>query len=215
MYSFAYCYTHAASIYFNQFLFQMPTISDIRSDKYQTWFDDFPVWTLLVYQELHGVFPVMSIPNADLLSVIQVFNNIIACQNHISTNVGKTITLFGYDENMQQWLRDRVTLPNNLETVKIFCFSDDWFFVTSLVDNYRRRFRNVDFKIIAFEELNHELLSCILKYLRSLRTTFRNSPIINELNQDYENICKTLENRGCEQANMEDDETEQGEEAQN
>lgn len=192
----------------------MPTISDIRSDKYQTWFDDFPALTLLVYQELDGPSPVISISDADLLSVIQVFNNITACQNCVSENFGKIITLFGYDGNIQQWLRGCRILPNNLESVKIFCFSDDWFFVTSLIENYRKRFTNVDFNIIAFEDLNHELLSYTLKYLKVLRIRFKNSPIIYELDYDYEQIRRTLENHGRERANMEDQKLEQGEQPQ-
>lgn len=213
MHSFAYCYTHAASIYFNQFSFQMFTIGDIQSDRYHGWLDDFSAWTLLVYQEF-GRSPVISIPNADLLSVIQVFNTIIACQNCISTNVGKKIALFGYDENMQRWLLENIALPNNLETVKIFCSSDDQLFVTGWLDNYKRRFRNVDFEIITFEELNHRLLTCALEYLRSLRIALQDSLIINELNHDFEQICSALEKHGLEKANMENEGIDQGEEAQ-
>jgi hypothetical protein len=192
----------------------MPSIEDIKSDKYKCMFDQFISWTLLLYQ-LDGVSMVIPVPNADLMSFIQVFDNVIECQNRIR-NSQKKVTLFGYYENMQRWLAHDINIPNNLECVKIFCGSDDCFFVNGWAGNHIKRHKNTAFHIITFEELNHQLLSFGYRYIQKLRKQFKNDfGVLNLLDQDYREICKTLGNCASYKANIEYQRIRESEEEQN
>jgi hypothetical protein len=104
---------------------------------------------LLLYQ-LDGVSPVIPVPNADLMSFIQVFDNVIECQNRIR-NSEKIVTLFGYDQTMQQWLASNTDIPNNLKCMNIFCNPDDCSFVTDWVENHIERLENTVFHIITLK----------------------------------------------------------------
>jgi DNA-binding transcriptional regulator/RsmH inhibitor MraZ len=172
-------------------------------------------WTLLLY-ELNAPSAVIPLPNADLMSFIRVFDNTTQCQNHIMNNLEKMITLFGHDENMQLWLASNTEISNNLKYMNIFCNSDDYFFVTHWIQNYKERLENTVFNIIIFEKLNHELLSFGVKYLRKLRKQFKNDfGVLNLLDQDYRRICQTLGNRASQRANIEYQRIRKSEEAQN
>jgi hypothetical protein len=48
-------------------------------------FDHFATWALLLYQ-LDGVSVVIPVPNARLMSVVQVFHRAVECQNRININ---------------------------------------------------------------------------------------------------------------------------------
>jgi hypothetical protein len=192
----------------------MLSIENIKSDKYDSIFDHFISWALLLYQ-LDEVSPVIPVPNADLMSFIQVFDNVIECQNRIR-NSQKLVTLFAYDKNMYQWLTSNTDIPNNLKYMNIFCNPEDWFFLTGWAGNYIDRLKNTVFHIITSEHLNHKLLSFGAKYLRELRKQFQNDlDTWNSLDQHYKDICETLENRASQKANIEDERVRQSEEAQN
>jgi len=172
-------------------------------------------WALLLYQ-LNGPSAVIPLHNADLMSFIRVFDDTTQCQNHINSNSQKLVTLFGYDENMQPWLASNTGIANNLKYMNIFCSSDDWFFVTDWIQNYKEKFGNTVFNINTFEELNHELLSFGVKYLRELRKQFKNDfGVLNLLDQDIREICKTLGNHASQRANIEYQRIRKSEEAQN
>lgn len=192
----------------------MSAIEDMKSDKYEYMFNHLDTWILLLY-ELYEVSMVISVPNANLMSIIQVYDSTTECQNRINQNPRKRITLFGYDKNIQRWLADIMVIPNNLECVNIFCGSDDWFFVTARVENYRRKFKNTVFEIMTFEELNQKLLLHSLKYFRSMRIQFKEDfGILTLLNQDYLEICRALKIHALLRADIEDRRIRDSEEAQ-
>lgn len=177
-------------------------------------FDHFDACAFLLYK-LNRVSPVIFIPNAKLLSLIQVFDNAIECHHRIDANILKPVTLFGYDENMQRWLSTVNLIPNNLRSVNIFYHVDDEPFVAARVINYRERFGNTSFDKINAHELDQELLSFSLKYLKLLRKQFREDlGILNLLNEDYRAICRALADDALMNATNENERMRESEEAQ-
>jgi hypothetical protein len=157
-------------------------------------------WTLLLHQ-LSGVSIVIPLPDARLLSFIQIFQSMNECRNCITENHGKNITLYAYDGNMQQLLASNIDAPPNVKYIKIFYQLVDHYYVTRWVEYYRRRFQNVLFEIITIEELSNNILSFGLEHIRKLRKKFKDDfGILNRLDQDYKEICRTLGNHARHRA---------------
>lgn len=172
-------------------------------------------WTLLLY-ELDGIAVAIPMPNANLMCFIQVFDNLLQCENYIETNSRKLITLFAYDKNLRRWLIQNSPVPNNIRHVKIFCHSDDQLFLTRWINRYRQAYVNIWFEIITFDELNHELLSFGLEHIRNLREEFReDNGVLNVLDQDYQRICQGLGDYALFRSNIELERIRQSEEADN
>ena len=171
--------------------------------------------TLLLYQ-LDGIAVAIPMPNANLMCFIQVFDNLLQCEDFIHTNAGKLITLFAYDKNLQRWLIQNSPVPNNIRNVKIFCHADDQLFLTRWINRYRHTYANICFEIITFDDLNHALLEFGLKQIQRLREEFQSDfGILNVLDQDYREICQSLGNYALYKANIELERIRQSEEAQN
>ncbi|CAF3215752.1 unnamed protein product [Rotaria socialis] len=151
-------------------------------------------FTLLLYEH-NGVAVAIPLPNSDLMSFVRVFNNIIECRNHIETNLQKLVTLFGYDDNIRHWLSSVDNIPPNLAEIKIFCPAEDRLFATSWTRRYRKRFENITFDIINFEELNYRLLLFGIDHLKQLHSDFQpDSPELQQLVLDYKRVCHALAN---------------------
>lgn len=191
----------------------MPTIDDIQFNNFI--YEHAMNWTLLLYQ-LHEISAVIHVPNANLMSFIRVFNNSIECQELIDRNPQKMITLFAYEKNIQQWLTNNMNIPNNLQNIKIFCHSDDQFYITEWTNRHRHQFNNINFDVIDFENLNYNLLLFGLEHIRRLRREFNEDfGILNLLDRDYKQICQSLGNDALQRANIEDERIRQSYEAQN
>ena len=192
-------------------LFQMSTIDNIRfnSGIYQP----ATSWTLLLYQ-LNGTSVVIPVPNADVMFFIQVFDNLMQCEDWISRNSGKSITLFAYGQNLQEWLIKNSPVPNNIQGVKIFCHSDDQSYLTHWTNRYRHRYRHVLFEVIPMNNLNYALLSFGLDHIQRLRLEFQEEyGILNLLDCDCKRICQSLGDYALHRANIESERIRQSEEA--
>lgn len=194
------------------FLFQMPTIDDIEFNRFI--YEHATDWTLILY-EINGISVVIDIPDANLMSFIQTFNDSIECQELVLRNPRKIITLFVYEKNIQQWLANDNNISDNLQNIKLFCHSDDRLYITEWANRYKNRFNNIIFDIINFEHLNFNLLSFGLEYIKRLRREFQNeNGILNILDEDYKRICQSLGNYALQRANIEDERIRQSREAQ-
>lgn len=190
----------------------MSTIDDIRFNR--DMYEHATSWTILLYQ-LNGTSAVIPIPNANVMFFIQVFDNRIQCGDWISRNSGKSITLFAYGENLQQWLTEHSPVPNNIQSVKIFCHSDDRSYLTRWTDRYRHRYRHVLFQVITFDNLDYELLSFGLEHIGRIRLEFpADFGILNLLDYDCKRICDSLGNYALQRANIESERIRKSEEAQ-
>jgi hypothetical protein len=188
----------------------MPTIDDIQFN--DSIYGNAMNLTLLLYQ-LNEISVVIQLPNANLMSFICVFNDSIKCQELIDRNPRKMITLFAYEKNIQQWLTNNMNIPSNLQNIKIFCHSDDQFYINEWTNRYRHRFNNFD--VINFENLNYNLLSFGLEHIQRLRQEFQDDfGILNLLDRDYKHICHCLGNYALQRANIEDERIRQSCEAQ-
>jgi hypothetical protein len=155
----------------------------------------------LLLFELRRICAVIELPNAHRITFIQVFRQTTLCQNYINTNFHRNVTLFAYDQNMQRWLADNTDIPHNVKEMKIFCHSDDQFYVREWSSFHGHRLTNLTINICTFEELNHELLVFGCKFIRKLRKQFQNNiAILNQLDDDYQVICNTLEDNAVMKA---------------
>jgi hypothetical protein len=159
-----------------------------------------PIWTLLLYQR-DGVHPAISLPNADLMSFIQVFNDRKLCHNHINANDRKMITLFGYKENIEQWLAENSSLSKNLVKIKIFCESGNRFFLVAWIRCYMQKLRTIIFDVISIDKLNYELLLFGVDLLQTPRPSSLSSEDSRRLDNDYRRICHALANYFWHEAN--------------
>ena len=136
------------------------------------------------------------------------------CEDWISTNLEKSITLFAYGQNLQEWLIKNSAVPNNIQSVRIFCHSDDQSYLTHWTNRYRHRYRHILFEIITFDNLNYKLLSFGLDHIQSLRHEFQDDfAILNLLDCDCKRICQSLGNYALHRANIESERIRQSEEA--
>ncbi|UJR12350.1 hypothetical protein I4U23_016527 [Adineta vaga] len=169
----------------------MPSLDDIQFADHL--YRDANMSALLLY-ELNGVGVFIELSDALIMRFIQVFYQTILCQNRINRNLQQDITLFAYDENMYPWLPDENNISHNLKEINIFCHNNDELFVIDWISFCRIHMENIKFNICTFENLNDELLSFGLKYIRKLRQQFaNNNDIFNQLNEQYHVICDTLE----------------------
>ncbi|UJR11338.1 hypothetical protein I4U23_015519 [Adineta vaga] len=159
----------------------------------------------LLLHEMQGVCAVIKVPHARIINFIQVFYATIDCQNYIRENMNKQTALFAYDRNMRPWLAVTRDIPNNLKEIKIFCHCEDYSYVRDWTNLYRERFQNTTFDICTFDDLNTELLTYGLKYIRKLRRQFKNDiNIINQLDQDFNDIRNALEDQAIRRATVDE-----------
>ena len=177
----------------------MQTIDDIRFDN--NTYTAASYWTLLLYQQ-DGLAMVIPVPDADLMSFVQVFDDRIQCENHINTNLQKMITLFAYDGNIEPWFANTNSIPHNLQDIKIFCHDNDQSFVARWARRHIHRFKNTNFEIITFGELNHKLLLFGAHRLKKLHSEFQPaSHSLIRAHQDYKRLCQVLANYFWHEAN--------------
>ncbi|CAF1170795.1 unnamed protein product [Adineta steineri] len=176
----------------------MQTIDNIQFD--DNLYIPASYWTVLLCQQ-NGVSVAVPLPNANLMSFIRVFDDTALCQNYVETNLRKLITLFGWDENMQQWLANATSIPDNLQEIKIFCNSSDRLFVNAWARRHLHRFNNTTFEIINCDKLNYGLLLFGVDYLKKLDSDYPpNSPLQMQLRLNYKRICRALANYFLQEA---------------
>ena len=176
----------------------MLSIYDIQFSN-QTY--EYAEYCALLLFELRGICAVIELPDAHRMTFIQVFRQTTQCQHYITTNLHQKVTLFAYDQNMERWLADNIIMPHNVEEMKIFCHSDNQFYVREWASFYEHRLSNLTINVCPLEELNHELLVFGCKFIRKLRKQFQHDiTILNQLNHDYQVICETLENNALMKA---------------
>ncbi|CAF1469032.1 unnamed protein product [Adineta ricciae] len=176
----------------------MYTISDIQFDG-----NLFQRATecILLLCETSTAFPIIPIPHANLLAFIQVFLQSQNCRTYIRNNPHLDHTLYAYEDNLYQWLRDGFDMSNNLQNLSVFCHADKQFYVQDWIDFYQQQLNGRTVGICIFEKLNEELLLISQKYIYSLRETFRhNVTIHNQLDEYFHNICAALEDLSVQNA---------------
>lgn len=158
------------------------------------------IWTVLLYQQ-NGVNVPVQLPNADVMSFIQVFGNLDHCRNHIERNLQKLVTLFAHEQNIRQWLAIH-GIPQNLQEIKIFCNHDDEPFVNAWANRHKHKYRHTTFQIIDCDKLNYRLLLFGADHLKRLRSDFvAGSRSEKRARRNYKSICHVLANHFWFEAN--------------
>jgi hypothetical protein len=104
------------------------------------------------------------LPSASSMRFIETCNNIDNCLDYIRENNGRTFTLFIYSENLRTWLDNGNDIPHNLHEIILFYppFRDK-----AYCNAWTNRYPQVK-GIIAYDELDRELLFYGTKYVREL-----------------------------------------------
>ncbi|UJR12028.1 hypothetical protein I4U23_016206 [Adineta vaga] len=179
----------------------MKTIDNIRYDG--NLYQSTTYGASLLYEK-NGISLVIPLPNADLMSFVEPFDQITRCQNHVENNLRKIITLFAWDDNIQKWLSCVRSIPPNIHEIKIFCDSSNRQCINSWVRRYKNQLENVIFDIISWDKLNYNLMLFGVDHLKKLYTNFQpNSPEYRQLNLNYKRVCHALANYFWYEANSE------------
>jgi hypothetical protein len=145
----------------------MQTINNIQFDR--NLFSQFDSSIMILYQS-KGVTSNIPLSNVDLLTFVEPFDEISACQDSIKTNDRKKFILFTYCDNIETWLWNNKPIPDNLEEIIIFCpFPDDVQFYRDWARRYTRKVTD----IITFDQLERQLLIFGRKYIRNLCLNFQ------------------------------------------
>lgn len=177
----------------------MQTIHDIRFNRQI--YELGTYWALLLH-EREGVHIPIQLTHAPLMPFIRVFDNKVRCQNHIQGNLQKIVILFGYGDNMHQWLANHDAVPCNLLEIKIFCHTEDREFTTKWMRRHIHRFIHIKFDIIEIDKLNYKLLLFGADHLKQLHSDLEhNSPNLDQVLRDYKRVCRALADYFWEEAN--------------
>lgn len=128
------------------------------------------------------------IPNAHILTFINVFNDRADYQDHIENNNNNEFTLFLDDENAQQLLLCGYGVPDRLNKITAFCEND-------LDKNYlqvwirRRGYLSID-TIILDDDLDSKLLAFGMDFIKDLLRRSRDDhAVYNLLWNHYQALC--------------------------
>jgi hypothetical protein len=169
----------------------MKTIKDIEPDKVI-----YPTASSLVFllYQTDGESIAISLPNAHLMSFVQVFSNTTECLDCINTNGRKTITLFVV-ENCMEWLKGNLYLKHRPQVNKIyiFCSSSEkqqrW---TSETEDDRVKIQEP----LLHNKLDWELLYFGLGHVEKVRQQCRKKDVgdgvLNRLKEDERKIWRAF-----------------------
>ncbi len=178
----------------------MQTINDITFNK--NLYSNFNQWIIILYQkEIPSLTLILS--NANLMTFIQPFDNISRCQEYIMINDQKTFTIFTYSGNIRTWLAKNNHIPNNVDSIIIFCpFSNEIEYWKRWTRRYTQKIKDV----ITYDVLERQLLMFGIKYIEDLFFNFQNDEqIFNLLKEDRTKMCLALVNCFEKEAEKQDE----------
>jgi hypothetical protein len=158
----------------------METINNIQFNR--NLFSQFNCSVVILYQT-EGVSLHIPLSNVDLLTFIEPFDEISACQDCIKRNDRQTFILFTYCNNIETWLWNNNPIPDNLEEIIIFCpFSSDIQFYR----DWARRFTRKVIDIITFDQLERQLLIFGTKYIGNLCSNLKGDDKTRQLLEKHQ-----------------------------
>lgn len=187
----------------------MQTTANIRFD--ETLYSRTAHSVILLYH-MNGTHIAIPLPNAHLMSFIQVFNDTRECLNYIITTDKPNITLFVYEDNMR-WLIMNSYFENISQLCRIYIFCS-----SSPEQNYwttwTQRFRAKIEEPFLYNDLDFRLLCFGSNHIPNVRQHFENdNSVLNRLNEDERTICRSLAKYYLQRANAQNDRIRQSEEA--
>ena len=149
-------------------------------------------YQLVILFEITGVNPVLPIIDIDLLTFVQHFDKIISCQNFIRENNQRKITLFIYCDNIQTWIWNGDSIPDNVDQIIVFCpCANDKSVFLNWANRYVRKEKETH--IYTFDQLEYGLLVFGMNYICELCLKAKeNSDDLVRLKLLKENICLAL-----------------------
>lgn len=151
-----------------------------------------------------GPVPVVALPNALIMTFINVFQDLNICRQYISEQNQKVIKLFISNSNLIDW--DNVTdkVENNIQDVYVFC---DTFFNYLQMKQWKGLYQNKIRDVYLTDQVDYQLLRLGVDYLHSAIPECREDRGLARLfRADAKRLLDALKDYFQDQIDSEDDE---------
>ena len=167
----------------------MPTAAQIEFNELYSHASYF--FLLLYNHKPHPSTPV-ELPHARLLSYVQPFGDLLACQQHVDNHRQKMITLFTTDSKFIRWHNDSPDLNSNLNPIYIYCDTLEGH--SRIIGTQNSYSRNIQ-KVLMVQELDFDLLIAGLQYIRNVSQEFQDDPgVCNLFRADGRRVLQAMNN---------------------
>ena len=165
----------------------MPTPDDINFNELYSIASYF---FLLLYDHGPHPSPPVELPNADVLTYVRPFGNLLACQQHVDDYRQKVITLFTTDRTFLRWHEDPPGLSPNL--MEIFVYCDTLEGRSRILRSQNSYGKNIQ-KVIMAKKLDFHLLTAGLEYIDTVSEEFKDDPdAYDQFHADGQRIVKAM-----------------------
>lgn len=142
----------------------------IRNIRFDQFYQQASYWTLLLYQ-LESVGLEIPLPNAQLMSFLQVFECKQRCRDYIMEYNQRMVTLFAYSENVEKWWAAyHDDTPYNLQQIHVFCDSHK---DITWMNLYTGRFKSLIKETFLYDQLDHKLLYHAIQHIDNIKPEFQ------------------------------------------
>ncbi len=162
-------------------------INDIQPDHF---YRQASYWTLLLYQ-LDDVCLAIPLPNAQLMSFLQVLENRQECRDYILEHNQRMVTLFAYSGNMEKWWAAyKDDTPYNLQEIHIFCDAPK---DVTWMNTYTGRFKSQIKDTFVYDRLDDKLLYYAIGFIDNIKPEFQGHAL-DRLRVVRRHLCVALSN---------------------
>ncbi|CAF3397600.1 unnamed protein product [Rotaria socialis] len=148
----------------------MRTIDDINFDRNYL----HPTIRFLLLDDLTtnrvGPTPVIPLPNALLMTFVNVYNNLMQCQLYIRNENRKMIKLCISNRNIMDWDNLNNEMHSNVNEVYIFC---DTFYDYTLMQRWNGCYQDKIRGVYLPDQVDHKLLKLGIDYIYSILPEFQ------------------------------------------
>jgi hypothetical protein len=137
-----------------------------------------------------GATPVMMLPHALLMTFIQVFRNLIECQQFISSHGRKMMTLLISNEKIIDWDRQIDVIDYNIDKIYVLC---DTYFDYLKMKQWRGCYQNKIQDVYQHDDIDYNLLRLGIDYLHSIKKEFHSDRgVLRKICTDGNRLAEAL-----------------------
>jgi hypothetical protein len=178
----------------------MGTIDDITFDRN---YSHATFRFLLLNEQNLGPTPAIILRHVPLMTFIDVFRNLIQCQQNINNDNRKMITLVVSDRNISKWHDQINVIDRNIDKVYIFCETySDYLAMKKWNGCYREKIQDVYLP----DTFEYELLRLGVDYIHKIMPEFRQERgLYRRFGTDARRLLAALDDYFEDQINSLDD----------
>jgi hypothetical protein len=150
-----------------------------------------------------GLSSVITLPHALLMTFINVFHDLIQCQQYISSDYRKIITLIISHKKMIKWDNEINVIDNNIDKIYIFCDTfSDYLAMKKWDGCYREKIQDVYLP----DTLDYHLIMLGIDYIHKVMPEFRDDRrVYRKFGANVQNLIGALNNYFQDQIESLDD----------